>query len=138
MQIQTSRFGLLELDDATVIQFPWGIPGFESAKHFVLLEHHEGPFQWLQAVNHPELAFVVCPPEIVGLRYRIPADKKAPIELERDEDLLLLIMVSFDRSRNSLKPHFKGPLLFNADTRKGYQWSMDSGELSKYISTNRD
>jgi flagellar assembly factor FliW len=133
MEIQTSRFGRLELEDNAVIQFPWGLPGFESNRRFVLMEHREGPFQWLQAVDAPDVAFVVCPPRVLGLRYTIPANKKSPIEIEKDEDLLVLIMVSFDRGSGKIKPHLTGPLLLNAETRKGYQWTLDARDLHRLV-----
>ncbi len=133
MQIETSRFGILDLDENTVIHFPWGIPGFEELKRFVLLDHREGPLRWLQAVDDADIAFVVCPPENLGLRYHVPEEKVSPIELKRAEDLVLLVMVSFDREDRSLRVHKRGPLLFNADNRRAYQWTIDSGELSQFV-----
>ncbi|OIQ02514.1 MAG: hypothetical protein AUK55_00655 [Syntrophobacteraceae bacterium CG2_30_61_12] len=133
MEVQTSRFGPLDLPENTFIEFPWGLPGFETSKRFVLLEHREGPFQWLQAVDQPEVAFVVCPPEVMGLHYTVPPDKQAPIGIQQDQDLLLLVLVSFDRATGNLRPHVRGPLLFNAANRKGYQWSLENGELPKYL-----
>lgn len=133
MQIETTRFGALDLDEKTFIHFPWGIPGFEELKRFVLLDHREGPLKWLQAVDEPSVAFVVCPPETVGLRYRVPEDKVTPIQLETPEDLVLLVMVSFDREDRSLRVHLRGPLLFNAGNRQAYQWTIDSGEISDLV-----
>lgn len=133
MEIQTTRFGPLELDEQTVIEFPWGIPGFETAKRFVLLEHREGPFQWLQAVDQPEVAFVVCPPESMGLGYKVPEKEMEFIGIEEPKDLLVLMMISFDREGKSVRPHVRGPLLFNASDRKAFQWTLESKEVQKYL-----
>jgi flagellar assembly factor FliW len=133
MVIETSRFGPLDLDETVYIEFPWGIPGFEQVKRYVLLEHSEGPFQWLQAVDEPSVAFVVCQPEVVGLRYCVPVEKAMPIRLEALEDLVVLVMVSFDREQKRIRPHWRGPLLFNSSSRLGCQWSMDESELKKYV-----
>lgn len=133
MQIETSRFGTLELGEDVCIEFPWGIPGFGNLKRYVLLEHRNGPFQWLQAVDDPEVAFVVCAPDVLGYRYGIPTDKGEPIDLEQPDDLGILIMVCFDRENKSLRPHLRGPLLLNASNRKAYQWVIDTPELEQVL-----
>lgn len=133
MQIDTSRFGKLELDEEVFIHFPWGIPGFGPLKRYVLLEHRNGPFQWLQAVDDPTVAFVVCPPEALGFRYTVPSQKADPIELNNADDLAMLIMVCFDREQKTLRPHLRGPLLMNAANRKAYQWVIDTPELDQVL-----
>jgi flagellar assembly factor FliW len=138
MLIETSRFGPLEFAENVFIEFPWGIPGFEQVKRFVLLEHKQGPFQWLQAVDEPDLAFVVCSPEVMGVRYGVPEEKGVPIGIHNWDDLVVLVMVSFDRENKKISPHWCGPLLFNSAARVGYQWSMDLRELNKYIQTVED
>ena len=135
MRIDTTRFGLLDLEEAVFINFPWGIPGFEKLKRYVLLEHGEGPFQWLQSVDEPSVAFPVCPPESLGFTYQVPEDRGKTISLEKWEDLVVLIMVSIDRKATSVRPHLRGPLLFNVASRQAYQWTIDSRELEKYIKT---
>lgn len=135
MRIDTIRFGTLDLKEEVVIHFPWGMPGFENLKRYVLLDHRNGPFQWLQAVDDPQVAFVVCQPEVMGFAYRIPGDKLKQLELEQVEDLVVLTMVSFDREKQAPRPHLSGPLLFNATTRKATQWSIDTRELPKYLAT---
>ncbi len=135
MQIETTRFGTLDLDESTFIHFPWGIPGFEELKRYVLMDHREGPFQWLQAVDDPAVAFVVCPPDVVGIRYRIPEEKGTCIQLQTAEDLVLLVMLSFDQTDRNLRIHMRGPLLFNASNRQAYQWTIDSNELPRFMET---
>ncbi len=133
MRIETTRFGLLEMDEKVFIHFPWGMPGFEQLKRYVLLEHRDGPFQWLQSVDEPSVAFVVCSSEIMGIRYRVPEERKKPLELTQDEDFLILNMVSFDNDQKLVRFHLRGPLLFNVSSRTAYQWSIDTRELEKYL-----
>ena len=133
MLIETSRFGTLDLEEKVFIEFPWGIPGFEQVKRYVILEHRQGPFQWLQAVDEPGLAFVVCKPEVLGFQYCVPPEKGAPISLKASADLVVLVMVSFDREQKRISPHRRGPLLFNSSSRLAYQWSMDEEEFNRYM-----
>lgn len=133
MQIHTTRFGAIEIKESDLIHFPWGLPGFEELKRFVLLEYRGGPFQWLQSTEEPTVAFVVCPPQVLGIEYRIPAVKLEPIRLDRGEDILILNIVSFNRQQNSIQFHLRSPLLFNAVSRVGYQWTMDSEEVDRNL-----
>ena len=133
MRIETSRFGLLDLEESVFIHFPWGIPGFEQLKHYVLLEHRQGPFRWLQATEDAHVAFLVCPAEHMGFKYRVPEEQTSAIGLKQTEDLVVLIMVSFDREQKSIRPHLQGPLLFNAAMRLACQWIVDPAELPSYL-----
>lgn len=49
MLIKTRDFGLVEIDEADIIKFPSGIPGFEGFKQYVILQDKtdENPFRWL-------------------------------------------------------------------------------------------
>jgi flagellar assembly factor FliW len=133
MRFDTTRFGMLEIDEKELINFPWGIPGFEELKLYVLLEYKNGPFQWLQSVEEPSLAFVVCPPGFIGLDYRIPESKIGLIKLEQTEDLLVLNIVSFNREKGGVRFHARSPLIFNVAARVGYQWTMEADELKSHM-----
>ncbi|MEM5786501.1 MAG: flagellar assembly protein FliW [Syntrophobacteraceae bacterium] len=135
MQVQTTRFGTVEIDDSELISFPWGIPGFEDQKRYILLEYKNGPFQWLQSADEAAVAFVVCPPDFIGLEYRVPASKVGPISLEKEEDLLVLNIVSFNKEKGSMRFHIRSPLLFNVAARLGYQWTMEQEDLKKHLIT---
>ena len=133
MQVDTTRFGIIDIEEKELIAFPWGIPGFEHLKSYVLLEYKNGPFQWLQSVEEPSVAFVVCPPDFLGLAYSASDAKKRLIKLEHDEDLVVLNIVSFDREKGSMRFHVKSPLLFNVSARIGYQWTMEADELKGHL-----
>lgn len=138
MHLETTRFGSLDIPEEDFIHFPWGLPGFEETKRYVLMQHRNGPFQWLQAVDHPAVAFVVCPPEALGVVYAVPDEKTVPIGLENKEDLLILNLISFDRSSGATRIHVRSPLLINAEARKAYQWTIDAKEVQEYVTTTPD
>ncbi len=133
MQVDTSRFGLIEVEEKELITFPWGIPGFENLKNFVLLEYKNGPFQWLQSTEQPGVAFVVCTPEFLGMTYSAPEAKKKLIGLKRDDDLVVLNIVSFNQETKAIYFHVKSPLLFNVAARVGYQWTMETDEIKGHL-----
>ena len=60
MQINTTRFGTVELLPEDILLFPAGLFGFEEALHWVLLGDAENDsLAWLQSVSQPELALPV-------------------------------------------------------------------------------
>lgn len=136
MKIPTSRFGTLDLDENTFIHFPWGIPGFESLKRYVLLEHRQGPFQWLQAVDDPDVAFLTAPPEVFGITYTITPDATQPIGSPAPDELAVLVMVIVDAEKNTPRAHIAGPILCNAETRTAFQWLIDSREVPSAVTVN--
>lgn len=75
MQIETTRFGSMEIDETALITFPDGIPGFESYRQFALIPHRAGavdkasPFLWLQSVENSALAFLLTDPRGFFLDY---------------------------------------------------------------------
>ena len=138
MQVNTTRFGVIEIEERELINFPWGIPGFEELKSYVLLQYKNGPFQWLQSVEEPSVAFVVCPPDFIGMEYSVPESKKNVIKLHKQEDLVVLNIVSFNRDaegKGGMRFHVKSPLLFNVEARVGYQWTMEADELKGFLAT---
>lgn len=135
MQVNTSRFGTVEVEESKLIDFPWGIPGFEELKTYILLEYKNGPFQWLQSAEEPSVAFVVCPPDVIGLEYKVPGSKTGVIGIEKNEDLLVLNIVSFNKDKGTMRFHVQSPLLFNASARIGYQWSIEPEELKQHLVT---
>lgn len=135
MQVNTTRFGIIDVNEGELINFPWGIPGFEELKSYVLLQYKNGPFQWLQSAEEPSVAFVVCPPDFLGLEYTVPESKKSMINLAQKEDMVILNVVSFNKEKGSMRFHVRSPLLFNVAARIGYQWTMEAEELKGYLVT---
>ena len=63
MNIDTTRFGAIEIAEESIVRMPEGMLGFKSATRFVLLEDRpDTAFKWLQAVDDPALAFIVVNP----------------------------------------------------------------------------
>src|SRR6476620_7708039 len=60
MDIETTRFGRLSVEDERIITFPGGLLGFPDHTRFALIQTgEENYFFWLQSVDEPNLALVV-------------------------------------------------------------------------------
>ncbi|WDT80192.1 MAG: flagellar assembly protein FliW [Candidatus Manganitrophus sp.] len=63
IEVNSAKLGPLKVESDRFITFPDGIPGFSNVKRYFLVENDKGhPFCWLQAVEDPELAFIVTDP----------------------------------------------------------------------------
>jgi flagellar assembly factor FliW len=85
MQIQTSRFGAIDVDETRLITMVGGLLGFPQATRFALIQTgEENYFFWLQSVDDANLAFVVCDPANFLPDYTID---QVPVREEARESL---------------------------------------------------
>ncbi len=138
MQINTKNFGLIEIDEKDIINFPEGIPAFEEEKEFILINHEEdSPFLWLQSVETAELAFVVIDPRLCDPNYFVDVDD-SEVEILNIQDVnnvLVLSIVVIPEEVSKMTANFKAPVLINTETNIGKQIVMDNSEyqLKHYI-----
>jgi len=122
MQIQTTRFGMVEIDDQRIMVFPKGMVGFPNCQQFALIQtNDEGVFFWMQSLDRPELAFVVCDPRTFVPDYRVPVklDELQMIGLGTPEDAQVLVIVN--KIDDTLTGNLQGPLVINAQNLTGKQ-----------------
>src|SRR6188474_1611820 len=82
MEIQTTRFGRLSIDNDRIITFPRGLLGFPNYTQYALIEAADGAeFFWLQAVDEPQLAFIVTDPNLFFKDYDVPLREENQTEL---------------------------------------------------------
>ena len=137
MQIKTTRFGDVELDENRLIRFPEGMIGFPDMKSYVLLEHKPGsPFMWLQSTESPDLAFVLVDPHLVQADYlqRIPPRERAHLAGENGRDPLLFAVVTIPPGEPSeMTANLLGPVVIDVPARTGRQVILaDSGFSTRH------
>ena len=122
MNVQTTRFGVVEVDEDRIITFPAGLLGFSSFMQYTLLQpHDEGVFFWLQAVETPELAFVVTDPTLWVKEYEATIRREQMTELglkSLDDAQVFVIVNKYDRT---LTANLQGPLVVNVHSRQAMQ-----------------
>ena len=122
MNVQTTRFGSVEVDDDRVLDFASGLLGFSSYTRFVLLQPNEdGVFFWLQSIEAPELAFVITDPQIWVPDYEaiIRKEQMETLSLERLEDAQVFVIVN--KYDNALTANMQGPLVMNLRNQEAMQ-----------------
>ena len=121
VKFETSRFGILEVDEGKIINFPDGLPGFPEIKRYILMDYKDTPIKWLQAMDNPDVAFIVAEPSILSPDYSIKLDAaiREYLQLKNDEDLAALVIIRVEDGK--VIANFQGPLLLNASLMRGVQ-----------------
>jgi flagellar assembly factor FliW len=133
MQIETSRFGSLELKEADVIRFPAGLIGFPNENSFMLIQHGgSGLLGWLQSTTSPALAFPVVSAH--GLVQEYPDVLIEPVAeragLGDDAAALAVLAVLSAPTNQPATVNLLAPLIVNAVTRTGAQVFLDGSRYS--------
>ena len=76
IKLKTSRFGDIEVEQDKIVNFPDGLIGLPDIKEFILIDHKDTPLKWLQAMDDPDIAFIVVPPDEISEGYNVDIDKK--------------------------------------------------------------
>ncbi len=112
MAVHATRLGLVRVQAHQRWMCAQPLAGFEELREFVLLHvASQGPFLWLQSLDVPELAFVVCDAACFGLRYEAAA--------EFDPAALLappcVLVVLPQQPGDALRVHAQAPVLFDVE-----------------------
>lgn len=125
MKIQTSRFGMLDVSDKTLLLFPSGLVGFPAFRRFVVLDVPEDSgYQWLQSVDEPGLAFVIVDVHLLDPDFRVdvPEEGLAELDMTPADPIVIMVVVTIPSGRpDQATANLRAPLVVNLGTRKGKQ-----------------
>ena len=129
MEIETTRFGRILVEEDKIIRMTRGILGFPKDLRYVLIPHRENsPFHWLQSVDTPELAFVVASPGRFFTDYVFDISDEIEEELQIESaaqvDVLVIITVPKEDPRK-LTANLLGPIVINVEKRLACQVVLD-------------
>lgn len=123
MQINSTRFGPIEVDPSTIIEFPLPLAGFENSRRYKLLhEDNESPIVlWLQSLDEPDVSFNLIDPTRLGLNYEISLsdEESSLLQIGNPDAVSVLLLVS--KENNQLLPAPNAPILINTEARIGMQ-----------------
>jgi flagellar assembly factor FliW len=133
MQIETTRFGLVEVPEDALIHFKNGIIGFPRESKFTLIPHGQSKvIAWLQSAVTPALAFPVVSAHGLVLDYPDveiePVAEKAGLAGALDDFAVLAVLCA-----PRLLPatvNLLAPLLINSVTRIGAQVFLEGSRFT--------
>jgi flagellar assembly factor FliW len=129
VQIDTSRFGTLTVDERDVLSLPEGIIGFPGLTRFIIFRHKEGsPFLWLQSLEEGDLAFVLMDPLLLLPDYElnITPEDTAVLGMESpDNSVQAWAVVNIGRQEPpEITANLLAPVVVNPGARLGKQIVM--------------
>jgi flagellar assembly factor FliW len=122
MEIETSRFGTITVEDDRVMTFPNGLLGFPNHTRFALIQTGtENYFFWLQSVDEASLAFVITDPTIFFKDYEVPVREEWQTELRIADAGLVQVFVICNKVGEWLTGNLLGPLVVNTENKLAQQ-----------------
>ena len=70
-QIESTRFGTVEVSPDSVLEFPAGLIGLGGSRYALLADEEEATFMWLHSLDDPELALPVTNPFLFFGTYEV-------------------------------------------------------------------
>jgi flagellar assembly factor FliW len=123
VQILSKRLGAVDLDEAAILHFPVGLPGFERCTRFALLEPPpSAPILFLQSLDQPEVCFLAAPVTAIDPAYQLamtPEDSNS-IGIESEEDLVCLAILA-PAEDGRFTANLLAPVVIDRKTRRAIQ-----------------
>lgn len=127
MQLDTTRFGMIDVEDDAVITLTQPIIGFQEYRRFVLLPGPEEGIKWLQSIEDKDLAFILLEPIQVVPDYKVELSKSELAELAAVsvEDLEVYTIVVVPEDPSKIRTNLKAPVIINIKQRLGKQTILE-------------
>jgi flagellar assembly factor FliW len=136
--VETKYFGSMSYEESVVVEFPQGLPGFETEHRFLILTQAASkPLVFIQSIATPGLCFVAAPVLAVRPDYvlSVAAEDLALVELPTDtqpkigcEVLVLAILSLAEDATPTL--NLLGPIVVNLRNRRAVQAVQTEGRYS--------
>jgi flagellar assembly factor FliW len=126
--METKNFGKISFQPESELEFPGGLPGFDSRKRFVAVTFVESePLVYLQSLEDPDLCFITMPILAVDPRYQLTlsGEDLARLGLPRErqphigEDVLCLTVLSVRETGPTA--NLLAPIVVNLRNRRAVQ-----------------
>ena len=124
MQIDTVRFGQVEIDEAKLITFDDGIPGLEEYHKYALLQFEESyPIIWLQSAEDSAVCLPVMDTFAVirGYVFDIDDTDVKTLELSGPEDLHVVSVLVIPDEIKNMTANLAAPIIINTVSGKAKQ-----------------
>ena len=133
MQIDTIRFGQVNIDEKKLILFREGILGLEGLKTFALLQFEESyPIIWLQSVDDGDVClpvldtFAVMPDYV----FNIDDEDVKQLGLKGPEDLHVISVLVIPDNIEQMTVNLAAPIIINTITGKAKQIMLGGSDYN--------
>lgn len=133
VKVVETRFGKLSTGEVQTISVPNGLLGFEQfADYFILDREEYRPFQWLIAVDKPDLTFIVVNPLLFFPDYA-PNISKTDLKYLKIDDpskVRVLTIVTSVNPPEKTSINLSGPIFINKSSNVAKQIALTGDAYS--------
>jgi flagellar assembly factor FliW len=134
MIVETTEFGLIEIDEDDIIHFPEGICGLEDIKNYVFLEKNEidVPIVWMQAINNKHIRFVVFDPMFIVDKYQpvISDEILKKLNASSLDEIRYYVIAVVPKNIKDMTVNLKSPIVINPESKIAYQVILENPEYN--------
>ena len=138
MKLTLPRFGLdeVDVDPASLIAFPNGLPGFEDCTQFKLFHSENNPaIFWLQSIDDPEVVFSMTGPESLGvfIKMTLSEEELATLQVAENDNLQVAILLAEQEAADGqrvVQAYYESPIVINVSQQIAMQKSLLFADFS--------
>jgi flagellar assembly factor FliW len=129
MQLDSTRFGKIEIREDAVLTFPDGLIGLPGTQYALIAQTEDSPFYWLHSVEDGDLALPVTNPWVFFADYeaRVSDDDAAEIGIEAPEEATIFCVVRAAERPEDFTANLLAPVVVHAARRLGKQVINEAG-----------
>lgn len=119
--LNSPRFGVLEIPDDGVIEFPLGLIGIEGHRYALVGQADESSFAWLHSLDDPSFALPVMNPWQVFVDYEVEISdgEAARLGITEAEGTAVYVTVRATEQAEDCSVNLRAPILIREG--RGYQ-----------------
>ena len=133
MQVNTLRFGMVDVDPEKIISFADGIPGLEQYKKYALLQFEESyPIVWLQSMEDTGISLPVLDTFSVLPEYVFDIEDKdvEELALNNPEELHVISVLVIPEDIKGMTVNLVAPIIINTLTGQARQILLEGSEYN--------
>ena len=133
IELETAKFGKVEIDKKSVFNFVMPIIGFNGLKKYAIIDYKpDSPFKWLQSLEDMELAFPVtlCSFFNIDYQFDIPDEEAEKLGIETADDVLVFNIANIPSSNpQGATINMLAPIIVNLNNKKAMQIVLKNTEF---------
>lgn len=121
LTIDSTRFGQIEIDPESVVEFPHGMIGLDSRRFALVAREADADFLWLHSLEDPELALPVTDPRrfFGDFGVELPEGERERLELPELAATDVYVTVRASDQLEGFTANLRAPIVISAG--RGHQ-----------------
>ena len=121
INIESTRFGALEVPEESVLEFPNGLIGLGGTRYTLIAREESAPFLWLHSLDDPSLAIPVTNPWYFFSSYEVEVSNSEAerIGVTDPSEAEVYVTVRSGESIEDFRANLRAPILISGG--RGHQ-----------------